>query len=65
MRVSADYLVQCTAATFLPVDRDEFRNPGVKEMAQNESVNQIAYYIYNKKITALAGHQAKRAQNIA
>lgn len=29
MRVSADYLAQCTAATFLPVDRDEFRNPAL------------------------------------
>ena len=60
--IARTFLCHSAKADFYPF---VLRTPGLKEMAQNESVNQIAYYIYNKKITALAGHRAKRAQNIA
>jgi hypothetical protein len=42
MRASADCLVQCTAATFLPVDRDEFRNPALY-LASTDRQNQILF----------------------
>jgi hypothetical protein len=56
------FLCHSAKADFYPF---VLRTPGLKEMAQNESVNQIANYVERKKITALAAHRVKTAQNIA
>jgi hypothetical protein len=56
------FLCHSAKADFYPF---VLRTPGIKEMAQNESVNQIANYVERKKITALAAHRVKTAQNNA
>jgi hypothetical protein len=56
------FLCHSAKADFYPF---VLRTLGLKEMAQNESVNQIANYVERKKITALAAHRVKTAQNIA